>query len=344
MSSKNKLLFIGPLRLGATPRGGDTMKNNLFLKRFREVYDKVYVIDTIDWHKKPLTMVKLLCYLLFLRNVKVVISCEQGASRIIDFLYYLRVQKDVFYWVIGSGFPTRVANGTVSPKHYHFLKRILVQSPQMVSILQNAGLSNALYVSNSKPIYSIPLQDHKSDTCKFVFISRIHPDKGIGLIFNCLSKINKEFGESVVSIDFYGLFDDDYASFKQEVESFPNAHYKGLLDLTNIEGYKVLASYDIMLFPTYYEGEGFPGVFIDAFIAGLPVLTTSWHYNSEVIQDGVTGFIIPPKDEESLYNKMLWVIDHKEEVAGLRQACQHEAEKYDSANILSIDNLKRIGL
>ena len=28
------------------------MKNTLFLRRFNEVFDKVYVVDTIDWQKK----------------------------------------------------------------------------------------------------------------------------------------------------------------------------------------------------------------------------------------------------------------------------------------------------
>ena len=87
------IIFIGPLRLGEIPRSGDTMKNNLFLKRFREVFNKVYVVDTIDWKKKPLVIVKMLCCLVFIRNAKVVISCEKGASRIIDFLFFASKKK-----------------------------------------------------------------------------------------------------------------------------------------------------------------------------------------------------------------------------------------------------------
>ena len=344
MKKEKRLIFIGPLRLGATHRGGDTMKNNLFLKRFKEVFDKVYVVDTIDWNRHPLTILKLMYYLLFLRKAKVVVSCEQGASRIIDFLYCFRVQKEVYYWVVGSGFPTRIANGTISPKHYAFLKKILVQSPRMVESLQKAGLSNAMYIPNSKPIYNILLQDRKESQFKFVFISRILPEKGIDFIFNCLSKLNNEGYKDFVSIDFYGMIDEKYTSFKQKIDNFHNAYYKGLLNLTNIEGYKTLASYDVMLFPTFYEGEGFPGVFIDAFIAGLPVLTTNWHFNDEVIQDGVTGFIIPPKDEVALYDKMVWILKNKDVVFQMRQDCQKEAEKYNSENVLSVEKLTSIGL
>lgn len=340
---RGKLIFIGPLRLGQTPRGGDTMKNTLFLKRFREVFEIVYVVDTIDWRKKPFTMVKMLWYLAFIRNAKVVISCEEGASRIIGFLYYIRIQKDVFYWVVGSGFPTRIANGSLSPKHYSFLKRIMVQSHNMVKSLNKAGLNNALYVPNSKPIYNIPVEQHNGKT-RFVFLSRILPEKGIGLIFGCVRRLNAEGLTERFEIDFYGMIGDHYRSFEESVKYYPNVTYRGVLDLTKEAGYRQLATYDAMLFPTFYEGEGFPGVVIDAFISALPVIATDWHCNTEIIHDGETGFIIPPKDEAALYGKMKIAIEQKERLWPMKLVCKKEAQKYDRNNILSEANLQRIGL
>lgn len=343
MKSKNKLIFIGPLRLGQTPRGGDTMKNNLFLKRFKVVFDKVYVVDTIDWQKKPFTIVKMVLYFIFIRNAKVIISCEQGASKIIDFLYYFRFQKEVFYWVVGSGFPIRIANGELSPKHYFFLKRIMVQSPNMVVSLQNAGLDNARYVPNSKPIYDIPIKRHDG-TIKFVFLSRILPEKGIEQIFDCVERLNGEGYKDRFLIDFYGMIDERYLSFKGCVNKFSNVAYQGLLDLTKKEGYQTLESYDMMLFPTFYEGEGFPGVFIDAFISSIPIITTDWHYNTEIVKDGETGFIIPPKDANALFDKMKWAIENRNSLEIIRLTCKNEAQKYDNNSILSVENLKNIGL
>lgn len=54
---------------------------------------------------------------------------------------------------------------------------------------------------------------------------------------------------------------------------------------------EVLKNYDALLFPTYYEGEGFAGTIIDAFAAGLPVIASDWKYNSEIIKQGITGVI-----------------------------------------------------
>lgn len=339
----NKLIFIGPLRLGQTPRGGDTMKNTLFLKRFREVFEKVYVVDTIDWRKKPFIMIKMLWLLAFIRNAKVVVSCEEGASKIIDILYYVRLQNNVFYWVVGSGFPTRIASGSLSPKHYSFLKRIMVQSPNMVKSLNEAGLKNVLYIPNSKPIYDIPVEQHNG-RIRFVFLSRILPEKGIELIFSCVRHLNAEGLTEQYEIDFYGMIGDQYLAFEENVGKYSNVTYHGLLDLTQEIGYRQLATYDAMLFPTFYEGEGFPGVLIDAFISALPVIASDWHCNTEIIQDEKTGFIIPHKDEGALYDKMKMIIEHRERLLPMKLACKKEAQRYDRNNILSETNLQRIGL
>ena len=118
----------------------------------------------------------------------------------------------------------------------------------------------------------------------------------------------------------------------------------GGLDLTKEAGYRQLATYDAMLFPIFYEGEGFPGVFIDAFIAAIPVIATDWHCNTEIIHVGRTGFIIPPKDEAGLYDKMKIAIEQKERLLPMKLVCRNEAQKYDRNNIFSEANLQRIGL
>lgn len=344
MKNKNKLIFIGPLRMGELPHSGDTMKNRLFLDRFMQEFDKVYTVDTYNWQRKPQSLIILMIYLMFIRRAKVVVSCEASASKIIDFLYYFRLQTKVFYWVVGSGFVDRIEKGVLPPNHYRFLKAILVQSPKMVQTLQKAGLNNAYFIPNSKPIYNIQIQKHDTNKTRFVFVSRILPEKGLDYIFNCLKRLNGEGFSGRISIDFYGIVKEHYLSFLEQVELFPNAKYKGLLNLTSMDGYNTLSSYDVMLFPTYYDGEGFPGVFIDAFISGLPVIATDWHYNSEVVRDGETGFIIPPKDEDALYEKMKWVISNRNIIESYRSNCIEEAKKYDRNAVLSLSNLRSIGL
>lgn len=83
-----------------------------------------------------------------------------------------------------------------------------------------------------------------------------------------------------------------------------------------------------MLFPTFWKGEGFPGVIVDAFIAGLPVIATHWNMNVEIIQDGINGFIIPPNDINRLTEKMLWVVDNIHAMNIIRENNLEQAKEY----------------
>lgn len=49
-------------------------------------------------------------------------------------------------------------------------------------------------------------------------------------------------------------------------------------------------SYFVLLFPTYYENEGFARTLIDAYSAEVPVIVTDRRYNSELVTDKM-GFI-----------------------------------------------------
>jgi len=62
----------------------------------------------------------------------------------------------------------------------------------------------------------------------------------------------------------------------------------------------VLARHDALVFPTWYEGEGMPGAVIEAMQAGLPVIGSRWRSLPELVEDGVNGLLVPPRDVEAL--------------------------------------------
>ena len=73
---------------------------------------------------------------------------------------------------------------------------------------------------------------------------------------------------------------------------------------------------------------------IDAFIAGLPVIVTDWHLNSEIIMDHYNGLLIDISFE-SLSEKMKYLILNKEEINKMSFNCLDCALKYDYQNVLS---------
>ena len=347
--SNNKLVFIGPMNLGKVPTAGDSVKNQLFLDRFLQVFDKVYTIDTADWRKKPLILFKLIGVILLHPKAKVIISANPGsADKLIRIVRQLGFHNDFFYWVVGGSFHTMIREGRFSVMNYSFLKGIFVQGQSMVNSLRDNGLNNAVYVPNSKMINHYGKKElNKDRKTHFVFLSRIEEYKGCTDIINAVDILNQSGYAGKFDLVFYGRMSEDvlYAKlFNGMVSEREDVEYRGLLNLRETKNYDELAKYDVMLFPTYWHGEGFPGIVIDAFISSMPIIASDWNLNKEVIEEGRTGWIIPPHDVDALAERMKYVINNREEVQRMSIFCRKRAAQYDSRIVLSEYNLKKLGV
>lgn len=343
--SKNTIILIGAIREGKTPICGETMKNQLFVKRYKELFDKVITVDTLNWQKRPWVLAKAVLTMLFNQKAGVVLSASASVRHLIHFLYYIPVSRNVYFWVVGEGLATSIDKGFFKVKALNKMKKILIQGQSMVEELEKRGVVNAQYVPNSKPIIFHPnIQPKKDNFYRFVFLSRVHPDKGIKEIVVASEKL-REKGYSNFSVDFYGNIDP---GFKEEFLDIMNKHtgveYKGFLNLLNEESYEQLSEYDMMLFPTYWAGEAFPGVVLDANIAGVPIIASDWNQNKYVVQDGKTGIIIPPHDVMALANSMEVVISGEIDLFRMKKECNDYIQQYEYRNVLSKELFKGIGL
>ena len=171
----------------------------------------------------------------------------------------------------------------------------------------------------------LSLKEKGSNISKFVFIGRISKSKGIFEIIEGVSMLKTLNPALNFSVDFYGPIEEEI----KLPEDLPLI-YKGYLDLMNNqqESYETLSEYSCMLFPTYWMGEGFPGVIIDAYVAGLPVIASDWNMNKEVVEDGKTGIIIPIKDAKALASAMLKILENPEVVATMSQNSLSKAKDF----------------
>jgi glycosyltransferase involved in cell wall biosynthesis len=59
-----------------------------------------------------------------------------------------------------------------------------------------------------------------------------------------------------------------------------------------------------LILPTYHVGEGYPGIIIEAFSIGMPVISTYWNSIPELISHNKNGLLVPIKDLDSLVNSI----------------------------------------
>jgi glycosyltransferase involved in cell wall biosynthesis len=97
---------------------------------------------------------------------------------------------------------------------------------------------------------------------------------------------------------------------KQEVESLGQArHLDGVVKFLGRrepeEVRALLGRADIFVLPSLWEG--LPGSVMEAMAAGLPVVGTDVNGTNELVIDGETGCLVPPREPEALAQRLAWL-------------------------------------
>lgn len=72
-------------------------------------------------------------------------------------------------------------------------------------------------------------------------------------------EINSMHSDIFAELDIYGQIEDNQEEWLKKLQTLAPGYikYKGMVPFS--QSTKVLKEYDALLFPTYYEGEGFAG-------------------------------------------------------------------------------------
>lgn len=341
-----KLFLIGALGIGKPATNGETYKNQLLASALRTHISTLQVIDTDNWRKRPWVLVVLFFSLLFNPKACFVLSaCNGSVQQTLSIISKLRLKRQIYYWVIGGSIAMQIKSGERPADLFRLVDLFLVEGNSMQAMLKECGFDNVITVPNFKPITYLPNKKIKDDShIKFVFLSRILPDKGCDLILDATQSLLDK-GISNFSVSFFGPIESGYSTtFEKRVALLNNVDYNGFLNLKENKGYDKLAKYDAMLFPSYWDGEGFPGIIIDSYIASVPIIASDWNMNKDVVDVDKTGWLIPAKDVVALASKMEYVISNPSVINEMASYCKQKALTYDINNVVSIDLLKNINL
>jgi glycosyltransferase involved in cell wall biosynthesis len=88
-----------------------------------------------------------------------------------------------------------------------------------------------------------------------------------------------------------------------------------------IEAYR---SADVFCFPTRYEPFGI--VILEAMLFGLPCVATRTGAIPEMVRDGETGYLVPPDNVEALTERLLRLLEDRDQAIRLGDAARKRAD------------------
>jgi glycosyltransferase involved in cell wall biosynthesis len=121
---------------------------------------------------------------------------------------------------------------------------------------------------------------------RFVFISHVSKGKGIDQILEASKQLDASY-----TIDIYGpIMNGEYS--EGDFKGY-NVNYKGALK--NKQVIPTLNKYDVLLLPSFRAEEGYPGIIIEAYSLGIPIISTSLKSIKEICDNGIEGLLVTPK-------------------------------------------------
>lgn len=163
---------------------------------------------------------------------------------------------------------------------------------------------------------------------RIVFMARIHRMKGLDWMDALASHVEQSYEPGSVKIDFYGpINQEDNEYFSEILSRHKSMKYLGVLEPSDIV--KTLSKYDVLVLPTHFFTEGFPGSILDAYRSGIPVIVTEWLHAKQFVRDGESGFIIPFKHgEQDLCKKVDYLINNPDKLKDFQRQAYAESFRY----------------
>ena len=174
------------------------------------------------------------------------------------------------------------------------IERATVSPEHVVTIYngidaQQFSATNPQVVAQVRQAFGIPV-----DALLVGTVGRLHRQKGFTDLLTAIAQVQ----EHILTVRLLLVGDGE---LRDDLEI--QAQSSGLSDVVTFTGARsdvpeILAGLDVFVLPSLWEG--MPNVVLEAMAASLPVVATAVGGTPEVVVDGVTGLLVPPRDPDAL--------------------------------------------
>ena len=253
--------------------------------------------------------------------------------------------RKIHYVVIGGWLPQFLTSRRWLRKRLQRFDGIYVETNTMKTALEGMGFTNIFVMPNCKKLQTLNedgLVYATGEPYKLCTFSRVTKQKGIKDAVLAVKAVNETLGRVVYTLDIYGQIDDGQAEWFDALQKqFPAyVRYCGCVDAD--KSVETLKEYFALLFPTRFYTEGIPGTIIDAYAAGMPVISARWESFGDIIVEGETGLGYEFGKQEALVELLTGIAGTACLIGNMKENSLKQAEKYQPQTVIAefIRNMK----
>ncbi len=324
LSKDIRVLLVGPLPptepTRSNPVGGAAVN---FSEMVRSLRDRDFEISLVDTSRPRINLTR---WLALRNNIMTMFRIfRQTASQVKHVqVVFLNVSAGTtwtlgaFMWLLctlaGRPLALRVFGGDLAIRYQrcrsilrwwadHTYMRsdvIYVQTRRQLFYFRTRP--NFRWHANTRNVAAGPVRI-RTTIFRLLFMSQIRPEKGFRETLEACRKLP---GSCVLS--FYGpvLPGVDMSLLVDH----PIATYCGAVSPSEVP--EIIRQHDVLLLPTYWESEGYPGVILEAMQCGRPVIATRWAGIPEVVEDEKSGLLVEPRSSASLRDAIVRLMHNPE--------------------------------
>lgn len=195
-------------------------------------------------------------------------------------------------------------------------------------------------IKSSIPVFNIPVgytkdlniieeQALPSGSIKIASIARYSSEKQLDHQIRLLSKLKEDFKD--IELHFFG-YGSELTKLKELAKSLnleENVKFRGFIPNLTHE----MRTSHLSLITSNMEG--FSLALLESLSNGLPAISYDIAYGpSELIIDGLNGFLVPKNDEQLLYEKVKYFLQNPELQKSMRFNSVKEAQRYAESEVI----------
>lgn len=335
---KNKVAIIGNFARRNMSYNGQTIKTRILLEEMRKQLPSFNIVelDTDGYRRHPFSLMFKVMYSLASCEHIIILLSRNGRRVLFPVLYHCnRVFKHhIWHNVIGAASFELIQKYPAWIKYMNSFDVNWVELSSLANKLRFAGINNVCVLPNFKKLRIVNKEEfpqYNNAPFRFCTFSRVEKMKGIEEAIKAITAVNEKYGSLICTLDIYGQIEKGQEEWFDLIKrNFPDfISYNGLVEYN--KSVDVLKNYFMLLFPTKYRTEGFPGTIIDAFASGLPIIASM---NCELIENEYTGWKYDGSDIEPLVQAIEKSILTPDVVYNMRSNCIEEANKFNPSTVV----------